>query len=541
MALAAEDDDALVFADEHLASRVEPREPWLVLVVDDEPEVHAVTRLALADLRIDGRPLALLSANDGLAARAILQTRPELALVLLDVVMESEHAGLELARWIREQLGNTRVRVVLRTGQPGSAPEQQVMLEYDINDYRSKTEVTAQRLVTTVIAGIRSYRDLCTIESQKHGLEQVVAATLSIFETASFSDMIRGILLQISALLSPRRNAMFIQGKGPLFGVLAGAGPVVLAGTGRYAQSIGQPAVDQVAGPIWSDILAAVEQGQAIHGEGYSVFGLCHAGRSHSAIYIETHGQLSGWDSHLLELFCRNATVAFDNLHLHQLQLALTRVFERFVPKRALELLGVSDITTIAVGDHQQREMSVLFLDLRSFTRLAERMSASAIYAFVNALFATLVPEIDAQGGVVDSYTGDGLIALFPTGPSAAVLAGIALIGATRRFADAHPELPLRPRIGVGIHHGPMIVGLCGAADRLAFTAVGDGINIAARVERLTRDYDTNLLLTAAAHAGLPADLQARCRSIGEVTLRGKLAPAELFELGPSEPERAGR
>ena len=107
---------------------------WRVLIVDDDQDVHAVTRLALRNVSFKGRELELFSAYSGREAFEILRDTPDIALVLLDVVMETDDAGLLLARRIREELHNSIVRVVLRTGQPGQAPEQRVIIEYDIND-----------------------------------------------------------------------------------------------------------------------------------------------------------------------------------------------------------------------------------------------------------------------------------------------------------------------------------------------------------------------------------------------------------------------
>lgn len=162
--------------------------PWKILIVDDEPEIHIVTQLALTGLSVDGRAVLLCGAHSAQQARHMLATDGDIALVLLDVVMEREHAGLELAHWIRRVLNNQAIRIVLRTGQPGLAPEQRVMLDYDINDYRAKTELTAQRLVTTILGGIRSYRDISIIEQQKIGLSRVISATASLFERSSLQD-----------------------------------------------------------------------------------------------------------------------------------------------------------------------------------------------------------------------------------------------------------------------------------------------------------------------------------------------------------------
>ena len=134
--------------------------PWNVLIVDDEESIHAITELVLGNFRFDGRPLHFFNAYSAKEAREILAQQNDIALVLLDVVMESDNAGLELVKYIRNDLQNQMVRIVLRTGQPGSAPEEEVITSYDINDYKDKTELTNTKLKSTVYNAIKSYRDL---------------------------------------------------------------------------------------------------------------------------------------------------------------------------------------------------------------------------------------------------------------------------------------------------------------------------------------------------------------------------------------------
>ena len=144
------DDNWLLDEDEPVAAPAGLAAPdqrlWRVLIVDDDVDVHAVTRLALRNVSFKGRELELFSAYSGREAYDILRDTPDIALVLLDVVMETDDAGLILAKRIRADLNNSIVRVVLRTGQPGQAPEQRVIIEYDINDYKAKTELTTQKL-----------------------------------------------------------------------------------------------------------------------------------------------------------------------------------------------------------------------------------------------------------------------------------------------------------------------------------------------------------------------------------------------------------
>jgi class 3 adenylate cyclase len=525
--MADDDDDELLFADEGGT----PSEPtstqiWKVVVIDDEPAVHDVTRLVLGGLKVDGHPLAILSAHTAAAGRVVLQAHADVAVVLLDVVMEAEDAGLELVRWIRKTLGNTRVRIVLRTGQPGHAPEQRVMLDHDINDYRDKTEVTAQRLVTTVIGAIRSYRDLCTIEAHKRGLEQVLRATATLFERQSIEQFVTGVLHQLSALVSPQESAMFFRGR-DLGLDMAAATPIVVAGTGRYAEHVGRPVSHVVDQEVWQDIVLMLRTRKPVVRPAYDLFGIFRDEQVWAAVFMEGLGELAAWDRKLIELFCANATVALDNHRLLAHDVALTRALERFVPRPLLELLG-RDAVEARLGDQIQREMTVMFVDLRAFTERAEREGPAATYAFLNMFFAAIVPEIEARGGVVDKYLGDGLMALFPESPEQAVRAGIEVVAQAATLGTG---------VGVGIHFGPVILGLVGGAGRIESTVVSDAVNVAARVERLTRRFHTDLLVSAAVAEQLSPELQAETRPLGRALVPGKREAVAVVEVFAGDPE----
>jgi diguanylate cyclase (GGDEF)-like protein len=151
--------------------------PWKILIVDDEQAVHRATELALRNFTFQDRPLLFISAYSGKEGKKLIAAEhQDTAIMLLDVVMETHDAGLKVAKYIREELQNKQVRIILRTGQPGEAPEESVILDYDINDYKLKVELTRQRLITMVVAALRSYRDILTIEHQKLELTQAFDA-----------------------------------------------------------------------------------------------------------------------------------------------------------------------------------------------------------------------------------------------------------------------------------------------------------------------------------------------------------------------------
>ncbi len=201
--------DDILFAPEEMDSplrqgasgAVDDDASWKVLIVDDEEEVHVVTRLVLGDIIFEDRRIVCLSAHSAQEGYEMLAASPDIAVVLLDVVMETNQAGLELVQRIREELNNPFVRIVLRTGQPGQAPEREVITRYDINDYKHKTELTAQRLFTTVIAALRAYRGLRTIDRSKRGLEYIISISREIFRMQSLPDFTENMLGQMMDLV----------------------------------------------------------------------------------------------------------------------------------------------------------------------------------------------------------------------------------------------------------------------------------------------------------------------------------------------------
>lgn len=149
--------------------------PWKVAVIDDDESVRAITRLALGQLTVDGRPLDLLEAASAEEGIALFATHPDIALGLVDMVMEEPSAGLRVISAVREQQGNHRTRLVVRTGQPGHLPEDRVIRDYDINDYREKTELSAQKLRTVAHSAIRNFRDIVVVEGAFHGMVELLS------------------------------------------------------------------------------------------------------------------------------------------------------------------------------------------------------------------------------------------------------------------------------------------------------------------------------------------------------------------------------
>ncbi|WP_396586833.1 response regulator [Bermanella sp. R86510] len=156
----------LLFQDDEikpdLPQQPEPKQgqEYLVLVVDDDEYVHQLTKMVLRGFSFEGAPIKLASAMSAKEAKYYIATHDNVAVALIDVVMETDHAGLDLVNYIREEQNNNQVRLLIRTGQPGAAPEESVFHDYDINDYLSKTDITAHKLRMALLNALRSYRDI---------------------------------------------------------------------------------------------------------------------------------------------------------------------------------------------------------------------------------------------------------------------------------------------------------------------------------------------------------------------------------------------
>ena len=289
--------------------------PWKLLVVDDDPEVHSVTRFVLNDLCIFGRPLRLLHAHSAREARELLGHHPDVAVALLDVVMETEQSGLDLVGYIRNTLGLAECRIILRTGQPGYAPELTVIHQYDINDYRTKAELTHTRLITMVSAALRAYDQLHVIAENRRGLELIIRAASDLMERHALSSFAEGLLTQLAALLNLSLDGLVCTQRGSPFGVDSDRCYVVGA-AGQYAPYIAQPLARLPNPQIVSAILESVANHQHVFAADYTVLYLKAAPDQEAAIFLNSGHELAALDRALVEVFAANIAACFRNVKL---------------------------------------------------------------------------------------------------------------------------------------------------------------------------------------------------------------------------------
>jgi response regulator RpfG family c-di-GMP phosphodiesterase len=290
---------------------------WKVLVVDDDHDIHLVTKLILKSLKFDGQALEFIDAYSGAEARNIIQQHPDIAIILLDVVMESDVEGLKVVKFIRDELKNPFVRIILRTGQPGIAPEMDVINQYDINDYMDKATLNNQRLITVLTTSIRSFNLLRTVENTRRGLKKIIEATSKLYEPKSLDQLATGILTQLVALIShddvwQSRNAASCFAATKNHGTLN-----IYAAFGLYEPYIGQ-AIDAV---IPSEVKILIEDALRLKSSQFTNQDFLVYFKSKNGIenliYLKVHHPLELVDRNLIEVFTSNIASAFENLFLN--------------------------------------------------------------------------------------------------------------------------------------------------------------------------------------------------------------------------------
>jgi response regulator RpfG family c-di-GMP phosphodiesterase len=347
--VSADHDDELLFAPEDPVAAAEAAgEHWKILIADDDPEVHEVTKLALDGLRFNGQPLRFLHARSGREAVEMVEQTPDIALLLLDVVMERETAGLDAVDAIRNRLHNRMVRIVLRTGQPGQAPEREVVMRYDINDYKEKTELTAKKLFTLVYTALGQYRDIQRLERGRREMERLVDAGVTVFRRKQPDRLGHGLLQLLGNLLGVEHSR-----RPPGYGaVLVEEGKdgvrKVLAGSGRYAalggQPLGQEELPQLAARQYQ-----IPRNGSWHADGHSFIArLIAQQRQQLTLYLESDTPLQVPEAHILDVYCRNAMLSLDNALLHQ-QLGRTQRELIYMLSEAVE------IRSQETGNHARR------------------------------------------------------------------------------------------------------------------------------------------------------------------------------------------
>ncbi|MBN2442780.1 MAG: DUF3369 domain-containing protein [Spirochaetales bacterium] len=312
-----EKDEAIRYADEEKDIEViDSSVEWKIMIVDDEDEIHNVTKMVLSDVTYKGHKLRFLHAHSASETINLITEHPDTALILLDVVMEEDNSGLKVIKYIREDLKNFLVRIVIRTGQPGEAPEKKVIVDYDINDYKEKTELTSPKLFSTVIASLRSYENLITIDKNRKGLEKIIEASARLFEMQHISRFSSEILFQLTSLFQLNTHG----DKPVISGFVASKlnqDFTILDGCGRFENmENSSPSVSDLE-LIKEKLLSLQKNNRTIYLDDCTYLGLLKSKIGNDFIlYLETSKEFSKSDKYLNEVLFSNISSIFENIQL---------------------------------------------------------------------------------------------------------------------------------------------------------------------------------------------------------------------------------
>lgn len=312
-------DDEVIFIEEPEASLTQGEEiapAWFVLIVDDDEDVHRTTEYGLKDLAFLGRGVRFLNAYSVHECTTVLLNHPDVAVILLDVVMETQDAGLTLVDIIRRELNLHLPRIILRTGQPGYAPELDAIRDYDINDYRTKNELTRKKLFTSVLTAIRAYDQLQRMEASRFGLEQIVKGSSELIAQSGLQAFASGVIRQLAVFVGTEPEGLLCAQADFDVDQQLSSEYLIIAAAGSY-QALVQRRLDEVGDmQIHSSLQQCFNTREHVFARDHIVLYFEMRNKRHFAVYIRTHKLPSAINRDLLQAFCANVSICADNVNL---------------------------------------------------------------------------------------------------------------------------------------------------------------------------------------------------------------------------------
>ncbi|MDM8559693.1 cache domain-containing protein [Candidatus Parabeggiatoa sp. HSG14] len=482
-----------------------------ILIVDDEP----INRQVLVN-HLSLHNYAISQAASGMEALALIEAGLKPDLILLDVMMP-KMTGYEVCKRLRENFPPTELPILMLTAKNQIADLVEG-LNVGANDYLakpvSKEELLARvkthaRLAQINLENVKLYLEL---QESERRLEQFLEAmpvgvfVLDINGNPYYANKAAKKMLDKEIILDSSAEE------------LSKVYQVYLAGTERLYPK--------------RRIL------RALYGKTSSVDDI-EIRRTTSTIPIEVWGTPvfddQGKISYAIAAFqdiTERKRIEKERICFTQELSQLNIAYERFVPQEFLSLLDKQSVIDVQLGDQIEKEMTVLFADIRSFTSLSEKMTPQENFDFINAYLSRMEPVIDEHQGFIDKYIGDAIMALFPANADHAVQTAIKMLKKLAEYNLTRGR-PARPifKIGIGIHTGLLILGTVGGKNRMDGTVISDAVNLASRIEGMTKMYGTALLISENTYSHLQDVSQYAIRTVDRVKVKGKSEPVTVYEV----------
>ena len=495
---------------------------WKIAVIDDDQAVHEGTRFALSDYSLNGQGLEILSAHSAAEGRELLRAHKDIAAVLLDVIMETDVAGLELVEFIRNEIQNETVRIILRTGQPGQAPERRVIVQYDINDYKAKTELTADKLFTSLTAALRSYQQLERMVQTRRGLEIIIDAASTLYDFRSMQRLAEGVLTQLASLLNVDCAGILVLRDD---GNKTREDFSVLAGSGCYSRFIGVASSKSLDPDLRTMVEAAFKRRKHEFADHRTVLYIRTGSGREVVVLLQSERQLSETDRSLVEIFGSRLSIAFDNVILYQqLHEANTQLEDRVAQRtRALmqanrrlssqwlRLQRANGFKNEILGTVAHDLKNPLGVILGRTEMLTELISAGSPKESVTAQVEHIRDATKRLTSMVDHLISDAMADAFDISIRREP---VDIAGLVSEVADANQPLAVNKQQTIAVSAPPNFVTMCDAdrmreaidnliSNAIKYSPVGGKI-----VVLVTHEQDNTIIRVADEGAGLsPEDL----------------------------------
>jgi response regulator RpfG family c-di-GMP phosphodiesterase len=357
---------------------------WRILVVDDDESVHQVTKLVLSDAHIEHRTLEIVSVYSCIQAQEILKDDDSFCMAFVDVVMETDHAGLDLVEWIRKDLKNQAIRLILRTGQAGNAPESKVIKEFDINDYKEKTDFTSGKMITTVYASIRAYRDIMTIQKSLDGFKKLIEVTHDLLKIDQFKLFGSAALNHLLTLMDVESSALYIARN--QFDFNKQCSNMIIACTGKYVSESDNLDNSDIDNAVKAQIKHVFEDKQHYLSEECFVGYYKTANNSCSVLYIDFEDNPEHFKLNLVEMFANNVALILETLtKLHDMENSQKELM--YVVGEAIEAREETK------GSHVKRVALICELLAKKLTLDSQFVSAIRLAAPLHDIGKIAIPD----------------------------------------------------------------------------------------------------------------------------------------------------
>lgn len=369
---------------------------WTVLSVEDDTFYQQTLRLALKGLQVNGKSVELISANSAAEASLILSSRHDISVILLDVVMETDDAGLRLVDTIRSIVGNNRVRIILLTGQPGMAPHEDVMRQYDIDEYWIKTETTEEQLRSSVTSNVRTWHYLTELYNAKRSLQMLVDASRVITSKRDIKSFTRTVLSEIAKVIGVPSEGGIVCAHHSANKSLKES--EVIAVSGRFQEHQGNLVEDILENPDFrekSEVLSLLEKAmlsrEHCFSKGFSAlyFSTEDVDKRAYIICVQTPNTLLPEYIALLKVFCENIHNGFKNLALfNRLSQLAYYDLELNAPNRNWLEREISQL-----DDETLSNSTLVLVDVKNYAETAVMLGKRYIRSLIHSFYEALSSE----------------------------------------------------------------------------------------------------------------------------------------------------